>query len=260
MVFPRLVPARYGEDFDATILSSGLQAFDDMLHGGIERGTVTLLTGPTGVGKTTLGMQFCNAAARSGHRSAVYTFDERAATLLRRCSSVNIPVHDMVEHGTLRVVELEALHFGPDEFASLVRRDIEEYGTRIVMIDSISGYRLTVGAENLAERLHALCRYLENVGVTVLLVNELQDVMSFRISETGISYLADNVIYLRYLERLVQGRSELIRGLGVLKKRLSGFENVARELVISPDGLHIGEPLIGILTPILGRDSVTDAH
>ena len=193
MVFPRLVPARYGEDFDATILSSGLQAFDDMLHGGIERGTVTLLTGPTGVGKTTLGMQFCNAAARSGHRSAVYTFDERAATLLRRCSSVNIPVHDMVEHGTLRVVELEALHFGPDEFASL-------------------------------------------------------------------SYLADNVIYLRYLERLVQGRSELIRGLGVLKKRLSGFENVARELVISPDGLHIGEPLIGILTPILGRDSVTDAH
>ena len=253
-VFPRLVPERHTATFDPGMLSSGLPALDSLLHGGIERSTVTLLTGPTGVGKSTLGMQFANAAARLGHRTAVYTFDERAFTLIRRCNSVNIPVDEMMDHGTLRVQELEALGLGPDEFASLVRNDVERNGTRIVVIDSVSGYRLAVAGEDLVERLHALCRYLENVGVTVILVNELQDVLTFRVSEAGISYLADNVVYLRYLEHQREGRSRLIRGIGVLKKRLSGFENTVRQFEITAEGLKIGEPLIGILSPIIGRD------
>ena len=257
-VYPRLIPERFGASFDPSVLSSGLPAFDALLHGGIERGTVTLVTGPTGVGKSTLGMQFANAAAMQGQRTAVYTFDERRETLVRRCRSVQIPVDTMLATGTLRVLELEALRFGADEFANLVRADIEDNGTRIVMIDSVSGYRLAVAGDDLVERLHGLCRYLENVGVTVLLINELQDVLSFRISETGISYLADNVVYVRYLERSDGQRSELIRGVGVLKKRLSGFENTVREFRITPSGLQIGEPLVGILTPIVGRDSVFD--
>lgn len=256
LVYPRLIPDRHAVPFEPETLSSGLAAFDELLHGGLERGTITLITGPTGAGKTTMGMQFVNAAAADGHRSAVYTFDERGETLLRRCEKINIPVGAMVERGTLRVVELEALQLGPDEFANLVRADVEERGTRIVMIDSVSGYRLAIAGEDLVERLHALCRYLENVGVTVILINELQDVLTFKISETGISYLADNVVYLRYLERMAGSNSELVRGIGVLKKRLSGFENTVRELRIEASGVWIGDPLVGILTPIIGRDSV----
>ena len=259
-VFPRLVPERHSVPFEPSTLSSGLPAFDALLHGGLERGTITLVTGPTGAGKTTIGMQFVSAASKAGYNSAVYTFDERADTLLRRCEAIGIDARGMVDAGALSVTEVEALQLGPDEFANLVRADVEANGTRIVMIDSVSGYRMAVAGDDLVERLHALCRYLENVGVTVLLINELQDVLTFKISETGISYLADNVVYLRYLERMNGKGSELVRGIGVLKKRLSGFENTVREMRITTDGLWIGEPLVGILTPIMGRDSVYGAN
>jgi circadian clock protein KaiC len=241
-VFPRLIPERHSRAFEPEQLPSGLAGFDALLHGGIERGTVTLVSGPTGVGKTTLGLQFLREAAGRGERCVVYTFDERSDTLLRRCEGVNIPVRRMIEHGTLAVVELEALRFGPDEFANLVRRDVEENGTRIVMIDSVSGYRMSVSGD-LGERLHALGRYLQNVGVTLLLVDELRDVTQFRVTEVGISYLADNVIFLRYLERVVDGTVQLRKGVGVLKKRLSDFEKSVREFTITRDGVQIGDAL-----------------
>jgi circadian clock protein KaiC len=241
-VFPRLIPERHSRAFDLDVLPSGIAQLDALLHGGIERGTVTLVSGPTGVGKTTLGLQFLREAAERGERCVVYTFDERADTLLRRCEGVSIPVRAMIARGTLAVVELEALRFGPDEFANLVRRDIEEHSTRIVMIDSVSGYRMSVSGD-LGERLHALGRYLQNVGVTVLLVDELREVTEFRVTEVGISYLADNVIFLRYLERVVDGTVQLRKGVGVLKKRLSDFEKSVREFTITREGVQIGEAL-----------------
>jgi circadian clock protein KaiC len=241
-VFPRLIPESHRRPFVPEPLSSGLPLLDKLLHGGIERGTVTLISGPTGVGKTTLGMQFLVEAATRGERSALYTFDERADTVVGRCHAVGIPVREMIAGGALSVVELEALRFGPDEFANIVRRDVEERGTRIVMIDSVSGYRMSV-SDGLAERIHALGRYLQNIGVTVILVDELREVTSFRVTEVGISYLADNVIFLRYLERFVDGTVELRKGIGVLKKRLSDFEKGVREFSITCNGVRIGEPL-----------------
>ncbi|GAC1659875.1 MAG: ATPase domain-containing protein [Candidatus Elarobacter sp.] len=255
-VFPRLVPERHSRAFEPELLRSGIERLDALLHGGIERGTITLLSGPTGVGKTTLGLQFLREAAKHGERCVVYTFDERRETLLRRCEGVSIPVRTMIERGTLAVVELEALRFGPDEFANLVRRDVEENGTRIVMIDSVSGYRLSVSGD-LGERLHALGRYLQNVGVTVLLVDELREVTEFRVTEVGISYLADNVVFLRYLERVVDGTVELHKGIGVLKKRLSDFEKTVREFAITAHGVQIGNPLR--LSSILARLPVDES-
>ncbi len=242
-VYPRLIPAQHGVRFSPEPLSSGLPKLDELLHGGIERGTITLISGPTGVGKTTLGVQFMVQAARSGLRSTVYTFDEPAETVLRRCESIGMGVRGMIERGTLAMTDLEALRYGPDEFANLVRRDVEEHGTRIVMIDSVSGYRMSVPGGDLAERLHALGRYLQNVGVTVLLVDELKELTSFRATEVGISYLADNVIFLRYIEREVDGAAQLRKGVGILKKRMSDFEKTVRDFTITRDGVQIGDVL-----------------
>lgn len=51
-VFPRLQPEQHDRDFVLETISSGVTELDSLLHGGIERGTVTVSTGPTGVGKT----------------------------------------------------------------------------------------------------------------------------------------------------------------------------------------------------------------
>jgi circadian clock protein KaiC len=239
-VFPRLLPGNFQQEFLAEVLSSGIPELDELLHGGLERGTINVISGPTGVGKTTLGLQFMKEAAGRGERSVVYTFEERTDTLVRRAEAVNIPVHAMMARGTLSVVQVEPLQWTPDEFARLVRREVEERSARIVMLDSTAGYRISLGMGDLVSHLHALGKYLQNMGVAVLLVNEVEAITGdFRATEAGISYLADNIVFLRYLE--VHG--ELRRAIGVLKKRLSSFERTLREIEITRYGVKVGKPL-----------------
>ncbi|HET6894779.1 MAG TPA: ATPase domain-containing protein [Candidatus Baltobacteraceae bacterium] len=256
IVYPRLVPRHHFREFAPEQLSWGLPTLDALTNGGIERGTITLVTGPSGIGKSTVGMQLVKEAAARGYRGAAYTFDEPRATLLRRCESLGMPITEMLDHGTLSVKYVEALQYSADEFANMVRRDVEEHGTRVVMLDSISGYKLAVRGEDLTERLHALCRYLQNVGVTVLLINEVLNVSDFRITEIGVSYLADNVIFMRYIEQRNGERAEIGRVLGVLKKRLSDFERCIYTFEMTQQGLVFGEAirdfsgLFGSLRPV----------
>lgn len=250
-VFPRLLPtSEIRNEFSTDRVSSGIPEMDELLGGGLERGTITILSGPTGVGKTTIGMQFMKEAAGRGERSVIYTFEEWRELLLRRSESINIPVKSMVSRGTLDVVQIEPLRYTPDEFARMVREEAERNGTAIVMIDSISGYRLSVRGQDLVRHLHALSKYLQSMGVAVILINETADIIGdFRATDVGISYIADTIIFLRYLE--IKG--QLRRAIGVLKKRLSDFEKTLREFEITRYGLRVGRPLTdlrGILTGV----------
>ena len=90
-------------------------------------------------------------------------------------------------------------------------------------------------------RLHALCRYLVGRGVTVLVINEVQSITGgeLRLSELGISYLADAVMMLRYMEM----DGELRKCIGVLKKRTGDFEKTLREFDIGATGVTVGPPM-----------------
>lgn len=241
-VFPRLLPEAFEVTLSEEVIGSGIPELDALLNGGIERGQVTLVTGPTGVGKTTLGTQFINEASRRGERSVIYTFEESAAVLRRRSEGVGMDFGGMLDDGTLSVVEVEPLRYTPDEFAIAVRKEVEEQGARLVMIDSTAGYSVSMQGKELVPHLHALCKYLKNMGVTVIVTDEISQITGeFRATETDVSYLADNIVFLRYVE--MQG--QLRRVVGVLKKRTSDFEKLLRELTISRAGLHVGEPLAG---------------
>jgi circadian clock protein KaiC len=254
-VYPNLVPEAHVREFEIETISSGVPELDELMHGGLERGTISLITGPSGVGKTTLGMQFLKEAAGRGERSVVYTFEESTEALLSRCEAINIPVHHMMERKTLSVVKVEPLKYSPSEFAYMVRREVEEQEARVVMIDSMAGYRVALRGEDLISHIHALSRYLANMGVTVLLVNEVEYITGeFRATEIGISYLSDNIVFLLYLE--IKG--EMRKAIGVLKKRLSGFENTLRELEITRYGIKVGPPLTGLRGILSGTPSWRD--
>ncbi|HEX2191526.1 MAG TPA: ATPase domain-containing protein [Longimicrobiaceae bacterium] len=248
-VYPSLVPGSHEREFTPELVPSGLPELDEMLGGGIERGTITILSGPSGVGKTTLGMQFMKEAAGRGERSVVYAFEEQADTLLHRCDAVGIPVREMIRAGSLSVVPVEPLRFSPAEFALLVRREVEERGARIVMIDGIAGYRLTLAGDDLVPQLHALGRYLKNMGVTAIFINEMEGITGdFRATGLGVSFLCDNLVFLRYLE--IDG--ELRKAIGVLKKRLGDFGRTLREIEITGGGVRVGAPLKGLRGVLTG--------
>ncbi len=239
-VFPKLQPNSYEREFKDGQISSDIEELDKLTNGGLEIGTTTMITGPTGVGKTCLGVQFVKAAASRGERSVIYTFEESTDTIKKRSRGINLPIEEMCKDETLKIVPIEPLSYSPDEFASMVRRDVEENGTKMIMIDTISAYTFSVREENPIRRLHSLGVYLQNMGVTVLLINELTSITGdFVASDMNTSYLADNIIYLRYIE--VSG--ELKKAVGVLKKRLSSFEHSIRDFQITSCGIHVGSPL-----------------
>jgi circadian clock protein KaiC len=254
-VYPRLLPEQHTQEFKQETLSSGVPEIDELLHGGLERGTITMISGPTGVGKTTLGLQFMKEAAGRGERSVVYTFEEPQETLLRRCESLNIPVRSMVERGTLSVVPIEPLHFTPDEFAALVRQEVERQHATIVMVDSVAGYRVSLRGEDAITHLHSLSKYLQNMGVAVLLINEVTSIAGeFTVSDIGASFLADNIIFLRYIEL----RGEIRKVIGVLKKRLSNFERTLREIETTRYGIRVGRPLRNLQGVLTGQITSLD--
>ena len=238
------------------MIRSGVPELDEMLHGGMTRGMVTLISGPSGVGKTTLGVLFMRELAGRGEHSVVYLFEEWIESFVHRCEAISIPVHAMIERGTLSVVQVEPLRYSSDEFNRMVRREVEERNARIVMLDSISGYRLCIRGQELVTHLAALTRYLKSMGVTALIINETESIAGgeFRVTEVGISYLADNVLFLRYLETAGQLR----KAVGVLKKRMSDFENNLRELEITRYGVKVGRPLTNLRGILTGTPQLAD--
>jgi circadian clock protein KaiC len=257
-VFPRLVPDKYHRDFTAEALAFGVPELDKMLHGGLERGTVTIISGPAGVGKTTLGLQFLKEAAGRGERTVAFSFEEGLETMLRRTDDIKIPVRSMLDKGTLSLVEVEPLYYSTDEFARLIKKEVEERNTQVIMLDSTSGYNLSLASKDLAGNLYSLCRYLKNMGVTTVLISEVESITGeFRATETGISFLVDNIIFLRYVE----STGELHRTIGVLKKRTSDFDKTLCEFEITRRGIKVGKALtmmggilggVGLMRSLMG--------
>ena len=129
-----------------------------------------------------------------------------------------------------------------DEFAMQVREHVQSEGVELVVIDSISGFELAMQGENVRQRLHAFAKSLVRYGVTVILVNETEGLTSQQaVSQRDISYLSDNVIYLRYR----QEKGAYHKVVGVLKKRLSSFDSQARTLEVVPGAIRVGAPTDG---------------
>lgn len=248
-VFPNLQVGSANGPRQNTELSSGINELDEMLSGGITTGTVTFLSGPTGAGKTTTGLQFITEAAKQGISSVLYSFEEDTETLLTRSEAVNIPVQELLDDGTLTIEEINSGTRTVDEFTTHLREEVEQNGTELVMIDETTGFeRGLIGFDDPSDALVKIGQYLRNRGVTGLITNEVHQITgSFQATEQRISHLADTIVILRHVEY----KGELRKVIGVLKKRTSAYEPRLRELEITEGGVEIGDPLTelrGILT------------
>lgn len=259
VVYPKLVPGDHFRESSREALGTGLEGLDQLMHGGLERGAVTVISGPSGVGKTTTGSHFLQSAAENGERAAVFLFEELERDYRYRAEALGIELEPQIEAGRLEITEIESLTRSPDEFAQTVREAVEERDVTFVMIDGVAGYRLGLRGETdtdaLTRELHALSRYLKRMGVSTILIEEIGDITGeFKATNEHISYIADNIVFLRYLE--VDG--EIRKAIGVLKKRFGGFEHALRELSIDEDGFRVGEPLRGYRGLLTGTPEPVD--
>lgn len=265
VIHPRLVAGEHHADPTSEVCSSGLRSLDEMLHGGLNAGSTTLLLGPAGAGKSTLAMQFVVNALEGGKRAAVYIFDEVMHTLLRRseklCAQKAGGVRSFIAEGGLHVQQVDPAEMSPGGFAHEVRRAVEA-GASVIVIDSLNGYLSAMPEERfLTTHLHELFAYLNQKGVLTIVVVAQHGMITGTTNpgEVDVSYLADSVLLFRYFE----AHGEVKQALSVFKKRTGPHDRSIRELRIDEQGVTVGEPLRrfrGIMTgvPQYGEGEETD--
>jgi circadian clock protein KaiC len=250
-VFPRLVAAEHRQIRTANKLSSSLREIDDLLGGGIEEGTSTLIVGGAGTGKSTLSAQFCVAAAGRGQKSIIFMFDESPNTLFSRCKGLGIDIEAQVAAGLVTLVRVDPAELSPGELAFQIRQAVEVDEVKIVAIDSLNGYLNAMPEERfLTIQLHELLMYLSEKSVASLLIGAHHGIIGAQMqAPVDASYLADAVILLRYFET----RGEVRQAISVVKKRGGVHERTIREFGLSGGRIQVGEPLRhfrGVLTGV----------
>jgi circadian clock protein KaiC len=240
-VFPRLISAEQHKAFSRDILDTGTSELDNLLGGGIERGSSTLILGPAGTGKSLLALTFAIAAVRRGERAGLFIFDEELGLLFQRARGLGIDLQAMVDAGDLFVAQVDAAELSPGQFAQMVRDYVEKRGVSTVLIDSLNGYQAAMPEEQaLILHMHELLQYLNRRGAATFLTVAQHGLVGDMKSPVDVTYLADTVILLRYFEAI--GR--VLRAISVIKKRTGSHENTIREYRIGGTGIRLGEPLV----------------
>lgn len=240
-IFPRLVASEHRVPYAADVIKSGIDQLDELLGGGLTKGTSTLIIGPAGSGKSSLATQYVTTAAEHGERSSMFVFDESIATLLERSAGLKMPLSALMDDGLVQVRQVDPAELSPGEFTHAVRKAVEEGGARLVVIDSLTGFLNAMPSERfLTLHLHELLTYLAQRGVTtILLVTQHGIVNAAGTPAVDASYLSDTVLLLRYFEAL----GEIRQAVSVIKKRTGRHQRSVRELTFN-GGLSVGPPIV----------------
>ncbi|MFN4141712.1 ATPase domain-containing protein [Aestuariivirga sp.] len=241
-IFPRLIAAEHHTTFTDESVSSDVKELDQLLGGGLERGTNVLLIGAAGVGKSSLALTYVLAAAGRGEKSVFFAFDEGRGTLEARARTLGLELHEKVEAGLIRFQQIDPAELSPGEFAANVRRSVENEGARLIVIDSLNGCMNAMPDERfLVLQMHELLSYLGQQGVLTIIILAQHGLIGPMETPLDISYLSDAVLMLRYFE--VNG--SVRRALSVVKKRSGNHENSIREYRLTKGGIQVGPPMTG---------------
>jgi len=215
----------------------GVAGLDEMLGGGLPRGYSLLVAGPSGSGKTILSASFLAEGARLGEAGVVAAFEQRPNHERNRVLAA------LIESGQVSLINSQADDLSIDEIVGLLLAEIHQRRASRVVIDSLSGFELSLAPtfrDDFRESLLRMVTALSNAGVTVLLTTELEDrYTDLRFSPYGSAFLTDAIIVQRYIEV----ESQLRRVTAVVKVRASAHSDDLREYTIDANGIQIGQTL-----------------
>jgi circadian clock protein KaiC len=250
-VFPRLADPLDQDDYrlGRDRISSGIPPLDTMLAEGYQPGTSTLMAGPSGAGKTLMGLHFIFNGAEAGERGVIATLQENPSQLQKMATGFGWSLDDE---------QVAVMYRSPndvyvDEWVYELLALIEATGATRVLIDSLSDLHYAApDPVRFREFIYSLTQRLSREGISPMMTSETPDLFHVgRLAEYGISHLSDNVILLQYL----RADSRLRRTVTILKSRASAHDPEIREFEIASSGIVLGDPIAG--EPGLGYRTAT---
>jgi circadian clock protein KaiC len=210
---------------------------DALVTDGFLAGSATLVAGPSGVGKTLMGMHFIFSRAREGTPGLIASFQENPAQL----GAILTPFGWSLEEPDVHLFYQSAVDLYIDEWMSVLLEEIRRLEVRRVLVDSLGDLE-SVAADRtrFREFVYSFVQRCARAGVSGMFTLETREL--FRVQQLGdeaVSRLADNVILLQYVHR---GRS-LVRALTMLKSRGTGHDHHVHQYDITTAGIVLGEPV-----------------
>ncbi len=232
------VPPTGGMAASIERVSTGIERLDKLLGGGIYRGSGLLISGRPGTAKSTLAGSFAQAAARRGERTLYVSFDELESAYVRNLASVGIDLRGPIETGFVRFQSLSAYASGVTAHFLALRRMLDTFDPRCLVIDPVSALFKASGIEGAAMATEYLIDLVRRRGITTVLTS-LSGVLDPEGEATlgHVSTLADSWIVLDYNVR----GGERNRSLSIVKSRGSAHSNQQPELVLSDKGIDLAD-------------------
>ncbi|HVF19790.1 MAG TPA: ATPase domain-containing protein [Mycobacteriales bacterium] len=238
VVYPRLErlvgvpPARTSD----ARLSTGPDAIDDMIGGGIPAQDAVLVTGPSGVGKTILSLQFLYVGLTNGERCLYTSFQETPDDLIATADSFGWDLAPYRERGDLVFVHVPPVEVDLDAVGGLIAAEIDKAPFSRVVVDSLTELLVSRENERMASYVWALSALVRASGGTLMATDEAGATLVSAASHAEISVFFDNVIRLSYVE--VHDRTG--RDVEVAKMRRSAHSRRAAEFTIGKTGFRLG--------------------
>jgi circadian clock protein KaiC len=249
-LFPRLetmVPDAGGALTDGRI-SIGIPRLDEMMGGGIWRSDATAVLGPSGCGKTVLALRFLSEGLEEGERCLYVSFQENREQLVKKAASFGWDLGSHLDSGQLIVHHVPPGQLDLDALGVVVRNELSERSVDRVVVDSLAEL---VTAARETERFPAFARalvsFIRAAGAAVMITSETRTLGPTDEIVTGLSFLFNNVVLLRYIEI----ESEVQRAVTILKMRDSDHDKGLVQFEINSSGMEIKERLDGV-TGVLG--------
>ena len=217
--------------------SSGVAKLDSMLGGGLPVASTTMVMGPSGAGKTTLGLHFL-ARSSVAEPGLMFGFYETPARLNAKIERICKPLRALIDSGAVEVLWQPPTDDMLDAYGERLLEAVHRRKVKRLVIDGLTSFhKAAVEPSRLDHFFTALANELRVLGVTTLYTLEVPDILgpAIRIPINDISSLAENLILLRFIEL----RAQLYRMISLLKVRDSDFDPSLHEFTIGADGLAI---------------------
>jgi circadian clock protein KaiC len=217
--------------------STGIPSLDRALHGGLRCGSTSVLFGPTGTGKTTLGLHFLSQSS-ADEPGLLFGFYETPQRILVKAKLLGIDLESKVRDGSLSLLWHPPTERQLDALGNRLLNDVRARRVKRLFVDGIDG--LASASSDPARLPHffsALTHALRIHGVTSLYSQELPELFAHEVvlPVRGVSALVENILMLRMVD---DGR-EIRRLFSAIKLRDSGHEQRHLELRISAQGVEL---------------------